>query len=217
MTWCRGVADSYLLFAVTGPAAGTASISAFVIEAGDPGLSFGAPERKMGLKGSPTTEVFLDDVVLPADRLVGRPGDGLRIALATLDRTRTTVAAQAVGIAQGALDTAVAYMSQRHQFGRPLAEFQGLQFMIADMAVAVRAARLLTHAAAAEIEAGTATMGAAGACRARKAARCSTTSCSGQPGQMPRSASTGTAATSSSGTTPECCTARCRSSRPHRG
>ena len=158
-----GVADSYLLFAVTDPAAGTGGISAFIVEAGDTGLSFGAAERKMGLKGSPTTEVFLDNVAVPADRLVGRPGEGLRIALATLDRTRTTVAAQAVGIAQGALDAAVEYVSQRRQFGRRLAEFQGLQFMIADMAVAVRAARLLTHAAASEIEAGAATMGVAGA------------------------------------------------------
>jgi alkylation response protein AidB-like acyl-CoA dehydrogenase len=158
-----GVADSYILFAVTDPAAGSQGISAFIVEAGDAGLSFGAKERKMGLRGSPTTEVFLDDVVVPTDRLVGRPGDGLRIALATLDRTRTTVAAQAVGIAQGALDAAVTYVSQRRQFGRFLAEFQGLQFMIADMAVAVRAARLLTHAAAAEIEAQADTMGVAGA------------------------------------------------------
>jgi alkylation response protein AidB-like acyl-CoA dehydrogenase len=158
-----GVADCYLLFAVTDPGAGSRSISAFVLEKDDPGLSFGAPERKMGLKGSPTTEVYLDEVPLPADRLLGRPGDGLRIALGTLDRTRTTVAAQAVGIAQGALDVAVGYVSQRRQFGHALAEFQGVQFMLADMAVAVRAARLLTHAAAAEIEAAADTMGAAGA------------------------------------------------------
>jgi len=158
-----GVADSYLLFAVTDPDAGNRGISAFVVEAGDAGLSFGAPERKMGLKGSPTTEIYLDDVTIPADRLVGQPGQGLRLALGTLDRTRTAVAAQAVGIAQGALDVAVAHVGQRRQFGRPLAEFQGVQFMLADMAVAVRAARLLTHAAAEEIEAGTPTMGAAGA------------------------------------------------------
>jgi alkylation response protein AidB-like acyl-CoA dehydrogenase len=158
-----GVADCYLLFAVTDPGAGSRSISAFVLEKDDPGLSFGAPERKMGLKGSPTTEVYLDEVPLPADRLLGRPGDGLRIALGTLDRTRTTVAAQAVGIAQGALDVAVGYVSRRRQFGHALAEFQGVQFMLADMAVAVRAARLLTHAAAAEIEAAADTMGAAGA------------------------------------------------------
>jgi len=158
-----GVADCYVLFAVTDPDAGTRGMSAFVLEKTDAGLAFGAPEKKMGLKGSPTTELYLDDVPLPADRLIGRPGDGLKIALGTLDRTRTAVAAQAVGIAQGALDVAVDYVSERRQFGRLLAEFQGLQFMLADMAVAVRAARLLTHAAAEEIEAASTTMGTAGA------------------------------------------------------
>ena len=158
-----GVADCYVLFAVTDPDAGSRGISAFVLERDDAGLAFGAPEKKMGLKGSPTTEVYLDDVPLPADRLIGRPGDGLKLALGTLDRTRTAVAAQAVGIAQGALDIAVGYVTQRRQFGKALAEFQGLQFMLADMAVAVRAARLLTHAAAEEIEAGSPTMGTSGA------------------------------------------------------
>ena len=158
-----GVADCYVLFAVTDPEAGSRGISAFMLDKDDSGLSFGAPEKKMGLRGSPTTEVYLDDVRLPADRLIGRPGDGLRLALGTLDRTRTVVAAQAVGIAQGALDVAVQYVCQRRQFGKRLADFQGLQFMLADMAVAVRAARLLTHAAAAEIEVGAATMGASGA------------------------------------------------------
>jgi alkylation response protein AidB-like acyl-CoA dehydrogenase len=149
-----GVADSYLLFAATEPAAGARGISAFVLHKSDAGLSFGAPERKMGLRGSPTTELLLDDVLLAADRLVGSPGDGLKIALATLDRTRTVVAAQAVGIAQGALDAAVEYAVGRRQFGKALTEFQ---------AVAVRAARLLTQAAAAEIDAGAPTMGVAGA------------------------------------------------------
>jgi alkylation response protein AidB-like acyl-CoA dehydrogenase len=158
-----GVADSYMLFAVTDPGAGTRGISAFVVEKTDAGLSYGAPEKKMGLKGSPTTEIYLDEVPLPADRLIGQPGEGLRLALGTLDRTRTAVAAQAVGIAQGALDVAVDYVCQRHQFGKALAEFQGLQFMLADMAVAVRAARLLTHAAAKEIEAEAPSMGASGA------------------------------------------------------
>ena len=158
-----GVAGSYLLFAVTDPGAGSRGISAFVVAADDRGLSFGPPERKMGLKGSPTTELYLDDVEIPADRLVGEPGQGLRIALGTLDRTRTGVAAQAVGLAQGALDVALAYVAERKQFGRALAEFQGVQFMLADMAVAIRAARLLTHAAAEEIEAGSPDMGAAGA------------------------------------------------------
>jgi len=158
-----GIADTYLVFAVTAPGSGGKGISAFVVESGDAGISFGAGERKMGLKGSPTTEVYLDDVTIPPDRLVGEPGQGLRLALATLDRTRTTVAAQAVGIAQGALDVAVEYVRTRQQFGQPLAQFQGVQFMLADMAVAVRAARLLTHAAAEEIEAEAPTMGVSGA------------------------------------------------------
>jgi len=158
-----GVADCYVVFAVTDPGAGSRAISAFVVERDDDGLSFGAPERKMGLRGSPTTEMYFDGVPLSGDRLIGRPGEGLRIALSTLDRTRTSVAAQAVGIAQGALDVAVRYVSERRQFGRLLAEFQGLQFMLADMAVAVRAARLLTHAAAAEIEDGAPTMGTSSA------------------------------------------------------
>ncbi len=145
-----GEAGLYLLFAVTDPDAGSRAISAFVVEAGDDGLAFGALERKMGLKGSPTREVYLDGVWLPADRLVGTPGTGLRLALGTLDRTRSVVAAQAVGIAQGALDVAVDYVKQRQQFGRAIAEFQGIQFMLADMETRVRASRLLTYAAAEE-------------------------------------------------------------------
>ncbi|MFE7654737.1 acyl-CoA dehydrogenase family protein [Streptomyces bottropensis] len=149
-----GHADVYIVFASTDPEAGGRGLSAFVVEAGDTGLTFGAPERKMGLKGSPTCEVYLDHVTLPADRLIGRPGDGMRIALGTLDRTRTTVASQAVGIAQGALDIAAAYLAERRQFGTPLASFQGLQFMVADMEIQIRAARALTHAAARELDAG---------------------------------------------------------------
>ncbi len=163
--WLTPIAAGEALgaFPLSEPEAGSRGISAFVLEKTDAGLSFGAPEKKMGLKGSPTTEVYLDDVPLPADRQIGRPGDGLRLTLGTLDRTRTVVAAQAVGIAQGALDVAVEYVSQRRKFGKRLADFQGLRFMLADMAVAVRAARLLTRAAAAEIEAEAPTMGASGA------------------------------------------------------
>lgn len=147
-----GVAGLYVVFAVTGPGAGSRGISAFVVEADDPGLSFGAPERKMGLRGSPTREVYLDRVRLPADRLLGEPGSGLGTALSTLDRTRSVVAAQAVGIAQGALDVAAAYAGERRQFGQRIGDFQGVGFMLADMEIKVRAARLLTYAAAAEAE-----------------------------------------------------------------
>ncbi|MBP1823278.1 alkylation response protein AidB-like acyl-CoA dehydrogenase [Mycobacterium sp. OAE908] len=158
-----GVADCYILFARTVNNSHDQGISAFILDAADDGLAFGAPERKIGLKGSPTTEIYLDNVFIPADRMIGEPGRGLHIALATLDRTRVGIAAQAVGIAQGALDAAADYMRVRHQFGSPLADFQGLQFVLADMAVAVRAARLLAHAAAGEVESGSATLGFAGA------------------------------------------------------
>jgi alkylation response protein AidB-like acyl-CoA dehydrogenase len=149
-----GHADAYVVFAATDRAAGGRGLSAFIVEAGDAGLSFGPPERKMGMKGSPTCEVFLDSVHVPTDRLIGNPGDGMKIALKTLDHTRATVAAQAVGIAQGALDVATAYLMQRQQFGKSLAAFQGLQFMVADMEIRIRAARAATHAAARELDAG---------------------------------------------------------------
>jgi alkylation response protein AidB-like acyl-CoA dehydrogenase len=158
-----GEANLYVVFAVTDPEARSRSISAFVVEDSDAGLSFGALERKMGIRGSPTREVYLDDIRIADDRMVGRAGDGLGIALGTLDRTRSIVAAQAVGLAQGALDVAVDYLKHRKQFGRPLADFQGLQFMLADMDMRVRAARLLTYAAAEEADRGGPDMGAAGA------------------------------------------------------
>ncbi|TMR24930.1 acyl-CoA dehydrogenase [Nonomuraea turkmeniaca] len=153
-----GRAELYVLFAAT-----DGGISGFVLEAGDEGLSYGALEKKMGLRGSPTRELFLDNVFVPADRLIGEQGQGLRLALGTLDRTRVTVAAQAVGIAQGALDVALQYVKERRQFGRAVADFQGVQFMLADMEIKVRAARLLTYAAAAEAEAAGADLSAAGA------------------------------------------------------
>ena len=124
-----GVAAYYTVMAVTDPEAGASGISAFVVEKSDEGFSFGAPERKLGIKGSPTRELYFDNCVIPADRLVGEEGEGLRIALATLDHTRITIAAQALGIAQGALDYATGYVKERRQFGRPVADFQGVQFM----------------------------------------------------------------------------------------
>jgi alkylation response protein AidB-like acyl-CoA dehydrogenase len=144
-----GVSKYYTVMAVTDPEAGPNGISAFVLEDGDPGFSFGAPEHKLGIKGSPTRELYFDDCSIPASRLVGAEGEGFRIALRTLDHTRITIAAQALGIAQGALDYALGYIQERKQFGRAIAEFQGLQFMIADMAMKLEAARQLTYAAAA--------------------------------------------------------------------
>jgi alkylation response protein AidB-like acyl-CoA dehydrogenase len=147
-----GISKFYTVMAVTDPSAGANGISAFVLEDGDPGFSFGAPEHKLGIKGSPTRELYFDDCEIPASRLIGADGDGFRIALRTLDHTRITIAAQALGIAQGALDYSVGYIRERKQFGRAVADFQGLQFMVADMAMHLEAARQLTYAAAARSE-----------------------------------------------------------------
>ncbi len=147
-----GVSAYYTVMAVTDPSAGPAGISAFVVEKGDEGFSFGAPEHKLGIRGSPTRELYFDNCAIPADRMIGEEGTGFRTALATLDHTRITIAAQAVGIAQGALDYAAGYVRERRQFGRAIAEFQGVQFMLADMAMKLEAARQLTYAAAARSE-----------------------------------------------------------------
>src|SRR5579859_7741380 len=111
----------YTVMAVTDPGAAAQGISAFVVEDGDPGFSFGAPEHKLGIKGSPTRELYFDNCVIPADRMIGDEGTGFRTALATLDHTRITIAAQALGIAQGALDYAAGYVRERKQFGKPIA------------------------------------------------------------------------------------------------
>jgi alkylation response protein AidB-like acyl-CoA dehydrogenase len=147
-----GVSTYYTVMAVTDPDAGAGGISAFVLELGDEGFSFGAPEHKLGIKGSPTRELYFDNCRIPADRLIGEEGTGFRIALRTLDHTRVTIAAQALGIAQGALDYATGYVKERKQFGRAIGEFQGVQFMLADMAMELEAARMLTYAAAAKSE-----------------------------------------------------------------
>ncbi len=149
-----GVSQFYTVFAVTDPDARSKGISAFVVDKADDGVSFGAPEKKLGIKGSPTREVYLDNVRLPEDRMIGAEGTGFATAMRTLDHTRVTIAAQALGIAQGALDYALGYVQQRTQFGRKLAEFQGLQFMLADMGMKLEAARQLTYAAAAKSERG---------------------------------------------------------------
>ena len=149
-----GVSDYYTVFAVTDPDSHAAGISAFVVEKSDEGVSFGAPEKKLGIKGSPTREVYFDNVRIPADRMIGAEGTGFATAMKTLDHTRVTIAAQAVGIAQGALDYALGYAKERQQFGKPIADFQGLQFMLADMGMKVEAARQLTYAAAGRSERG---------------------------------------------------------------
>ncbi|HLR84703.1 MAG TPA: acyl-CoA dehydrogenase family protein, partial [Nocardioidaceae bacterium] len=113
-----GISEYYTVMAVTDPEAGSKGISAFVIEKSDDGVSFGAPEKKLGIKGSPTREVYLDDVRIPASRIIGEEGTGFATAMRTLDHTRVTIAAQAVGIAQGALDFAVGYVQEREQFGK---------------------------------------------------------------------------------------------------
>ncbi|MEU7469290.1 acyl-CoA dehydrogenase [Streptomyces sp. NPDC044984] len=149
-----GESEYYTVMAVTDPEKRSKGISAFVVEKSDEGVSFGAPEKKLGIKGSPTREVYLDDVRIPADRMIGEEGTGFATAMRTLDHTRITIAAQALGIAQGALDYAKGYVKERKQFGKPIADFQGIQFMLADMAMKIEAARQLTYAAAAKSERG---------------------------------------------------------------
>ena len=136
-----GESEFYTVLAVTDPDKRTRGITAFVVEKSDEGVSFGAPEKKLGIKGSPTREVYLDNVRIPADRMIGEEGQGFEIAMRTLDHTRVTIAAQAVGVAQGALDYALDYAKEREQFGKSIADFQGLQFMLADMGMKVEAAR----------------------------------------------------------------------------
>jgi alkylation response protein AidB-like acyl-CoA dehydrogenase len=148
-----GVSQYYTVLAVTDPDASRGSnVTAFVVEKADEGFDFGALERKMGIKGSPTRELLFENCRVPGDRVVGERGQGLKLALRTLDHTRVTIGAQAVGIAQGALDFAVGYVKERKQFGHVVADFQGVQFMLADMAMKLEAARGLVYAAAAKSE-----------------------------------------------------------------
>jgi len=147
-----GVSRYYTVMAVTDPDAKAKGISAFVVHDDDQGVSFGAPERKLGIHGSPTREVHFDQVRIPGDRLIGEPGTGFATAMRTLDHTRITIGAQALGIAQGALDYATGYAKERQQFGRTIGQFQGIQFLIADMAMKVEAARALVYRAAAMSE-----------------------------------------------------------------
>ncbi|WP_067496331.1 acyl-CoA dehydrogenase family protein [Actinoplanes sp. TFC3] len=168
-----GISEYYTVFAVTDPTARSRGISAFVVEKADEGVSFGAPEKKLGIKGSPTREVYFDNVRIPADRMIGDEGTGFATAMRTLDHTRVTIAAQAIGIAQGAIDFAKGYIQERKQFGKPIADFQGIQFMLADMGMKLEAARQLTYVAAGKSERGDADLtffGAAAKCFASDAA-----------------------------------------------
>ena len=145
--------------AVTDPEKKANGISAFVVHKDDPGFVVGSKERKLGINGSPTREIHFENCRIPGDRIIGAEGTGFKTALATLDHTRPTIGAQAVGIAQGALDIAIAYVKERKQFGKAIAEFQGLQFMLADMAMKVEAARQLVYVATARAERGEKNLG----------------------------------------------------------
>jgi alkylation response protein AidB-like acyl-CoA dehydrogenase len=147
-----GVSEFYTVIAQTDPSKGSKGITAFIVEKSDSGISFGAPEKKMGFRGSPTREVYFDNIEISDDRRIGEVGKGFAIAMDTLDHTRITIAAQALGIAQGALDAAEKYSHERKQFGKEIFEFQAIQFILADMAMNIEAARQLTYAAAAKSE-----------------------------------------------------------------
>ena len=149
-----GVSTWYTVMASSDPDKGANGISAFMVHKDDEGFTVGPKEKKLGIKGSPTTELYFEDCRIPGDRIIGEPGSGFKTALATLDHTRPTIGAQAVGIAQGAVDAAIAYTKDRKQFGESISTFQAIQFMLADMAMKVEAARLMVYTAAARAERG---------------------------------------------------------------
>ncbi|MGB1224522.1 MAG: acyl-CoA dehydrogenase family protein, partial [Mycobacterium sp.] len=149
-----GKSSWYTVMVVTDPDKGANGISAFMVHIDDEGFTIGPKERKLGIKGSPTTELYFENCRVPGDRIIGEPGTGFKTALATLDHTRPTIGAQAVGIAQGALDAAIEYTKDRKQFGKSIADFQAVQFMLADMAMKVESARLMVYTAAARAERG---------------------------------------------------------------
>jgi len=149
-----GVADIYTVIAVTDPKRGPRGISALIVEKGTPGFSFGKEEDKMGIRASKTTELVFEDCKIPKENLLGRRGMGFVVTMKTFDRTRPGVGAQAVGIAQGAFDEALDYAKGRIQFGKPITSFQAIQFMLADMATEIEAARALVYATARMVDAG---------------------------------------------------------------
>ncbi|SIR81487.1 acyl-CoA dehydrogenase [Williamsia sterculiae] len=154
-----GVSSWYTVMAVTDPEKGANGISAFMVHKDDPGFSVAGLEKKLGIKGSPTAELHFENCTIPGDRIIGEPGTGFKTALATLDHTRPTIGAQAVGIAQGALDKAIEYIKDRKQFGKPISSFQGVEFMVADMAMKIEAARLMVYTSAARAERGEKNLG----------------------------------------------------------
>jgi len=149
-----GVSKWYTVMAVTDPDKKANGISAFMVHAEDEGIAFGTKERKLGIKGSPTREVYFENCRVPGERMIGAPGTGFKTALKTLDHTRPTIGAQAVGIAQGALDASIDYVKGRKQFGKNISEFQGVQFILADMAMKIEAARHMVYVSAARAERG---------------------------------------------------------------
>src|SRR6476659_6526970 len=149
-----GKSTWYTVMASSDPDKGANGISAFMLHKDDEGFTVGPKERKFGIKGSPTTELYFENCRIPGDRIIGEPGTGFKTALRTLDHTRPTIGAQAVGIAQGALDAAIDAVKERKQFGKSSSDFQGVQFMLADMAMNVEAARLMVYSAAARAERG---------------------------------------------------------------
>jgi alkylation response protein AidB-like acyl-CoA dehydrogenase len=153
-----GIADAYTVFATRDPELKAKGISAFLVFKDDPGVSFGKEEHKMGIHGSPTREVYFENTEIPQDRLIGEESEGFAYAMRTLDYSRPTIAAQALGIAQGAFDFAARYATERQQFGKPISHFEGIQFMLADMAMEIDASRLLVYKAASLVDAQDPTM-----------------------------------------------------------
>ncbi|MCA1055074.1 acyl-CoA dehydrogenase [Rossellomorea aquimaris] len=143
-----GIADTYIVFALTDPASRQRGTSAFIVEKDFEGFSVGKKEKKLGIRSSPTTEIVFEECKVPKENLLGKEGEGFKIAMMTLDGGRNGIAAQAVGIAQGALDASIDYAKEREQFGKPIAANQGISFKIADMATSIEASRLLTYQAA---------------------------------------------------------------------
>ena len=147
-------ADIYTVFAMTNKAKGARGASCFIVEKGTPGFSFGKKENKMGIRASATTELIFENVRVPKENMIGREGTGFMVAMKTFDKSRPMVGAQAVGIAQGAYEEAARYAKQRHQFGKPISSFQAIQFMLADMATQIEAARALVYATSRMIDSG---------------------------------------------------------------